>query len=471
MKKVIKTLKLLLKTIGVLFLLIIFFIALSIPYGKKSEMDIKEFGVKYQKIALLGVHIIPMEIDSILYNRNIYIENNKIVEITSDTFINSGYEVIRAEGKFVMPGLIDMYTHIFDRTDLPQYLSYGVITVRNMMGFPMHLRWKEQLKQNKLPGSNLITATPTINSGDNAGPFYKTVLNAEEARIAVEDYIDEGYDFVKVYDDIDSLQMKSIEHVAKLKNVQIAGHPPKMSLEGLLSSSITSIEHTEELLKFLDEERSEESMHALAKKIKASNKAVTLNLVAFNRINRISKEGPTYYNSLQKDYLNTVTKFIGTKQLEVYAQAGPKYKVYAETKYRAMENLSRILSEAGVTILFGTDSGPNFIAAGVSVGEELKLLKAARLSEYSILRSATYSAAKVLNNNELGKIAIHATADLLVLNEKPLLNLETLSNPNMLFSNHTYYSENDLLEVRKIGEDKQNVYATLGLFLAHLFIK
>lgn len=453
----------------VLFLILILF--LSISYAKYSENDIQNLGEVYQNIVLQNVNIIPMEIDTVLYNKNIYIENNTIVNITPDSILIDGYKTINAHGKFAMPGLIDMHAHVFDRTDLPQYLAHGVTTVRNMMGFPMHLRWKQQLKEGRLQGSKLITATPTINSGENAGPFHKTISNAEEASLVVEAYIDAGYDFVKVYDDIDSLQLKAIEKASQQKKVDIAGHPPKVSLERLLNSSLASIEHTEELLKFLDEARSEESIRSLAKKIKASNKAIALNLLAFNRINRISQEGFQYYTSLQKEYLNPVTKFIGKQQLEIYTNAGPKYKAYANTKYNAMENLSRIFADEGVTIVLGTDSEPNFIVAGVSVLEEMQLLKSAGLSHYDILKSATYNAAMVLDNKKLGKIATSARADLLVLNENPLANFETLSSPNMLLSNGNLYSSKELLEIRQIGEDKQNTYATLGLFLEHLLNK
>lgn len=471
MKKAIKILTKALKIIGLLILLKILVLALSIPYGRSSEKDMPELGISYNKIVLKGVNILPMDVDTILYNKNIYIEANKIVAITADSIINTGFEVINANGKFVMPGLIDMHAHIFDRTDLPQYLSYGVTTVRNMMGFPMHLRWKQQMEENKLVGSSLITASPTINSGDNAGPFHKTVDSAGEAKETIEDYLNQGYDFIKVYDGVDSLQMVAIQNAAISKNAQIAGHPPKLSLKRLLNSSMASIEHTEELLKFLDKERSEKSIRDLAKQIKAANKSVTLNLVAFNRINRISQEGNPYYESLQSDHLNPVTKFIGTKQLEVYTQAGSKYKQYAKDKYRVMENLCRTLNEEGVNILMGTDSGPNFIVAGTSIIEEMELLKKAGLTEYDILKSATYNAANTLEMESQGIVQIGSTADLILLNENPIENFNVFSSPSMLFTKSKYYSSNDLSEIRIIGENKQNTYATIGLFLEHLINK
>lgn len=473
MKKIKKILILVLKGLLTIVLLLVLILALSIPYGRSSEKDMIELGVNYKKIVIKGVNVLPMETEEILYNQNIYIDNGIIKNIISDTIpLLIGFEVIEAKGKYVLPGLIDMHSHIFDRADLPQYLSYGVTTVRNMMGFPMHIRWKEQLKQNKLIGSNLITSTPTINSGDGNGPFHKNIDNADEVKTIVNEYIDQGYDFIKVYDGLDSLLLKEVEEIAKLKNVQIAGHPPKISLKGLLNSSIVSIEHTEELLQFLDKEKSEESMRVLARQLKASNKAVTLNLIAFYRIHRVSHEGDSsYYKDLQEQSINPVVKFTGTKELGSYIKAGPKYKAYTETKYLAMKNLSRILVEEGVTVLFGTDTGPNFIAPGVSVLQEMKLLEDAGISRFEILKSATLNAAEILNDKSLGKVAVNATANLLVLDGNPIENLDALLNPDMLFLNAKYYSSKDLLSIRKLGEDKQSIYATIGLILEHLINK
>lgn len=471
MRKIKKIFKVVLKFIGFVLVIIFAVLMLSVPYGIYTEKDMRQVGTNYEKVVLQGVNIIPMNTDSIFRGKNIYIENNNIVDITSDSVFMDGYKAINAKGKYVIPGLIDMHAHVFDRSDLPQYLANGVTTVRNMMGFPMHLRWKEQLKEGKVVGSHLITATPTLNSGENAGPFHKKVNNTEEAILAVEEYTGAGYDFVKVYDDIDSLQLKAIEDISKTKSVQVSGHPPRVSLERLLNSSLVSIEHTEELLKFLDEEQSEESMRTLAKQIKAHNKAVTLNLVAFNRIFRISHDSAGYYQHLQKKCLNPITKFIGKKQLEVYTKAGPKYKAFTEAKYRAMETLSRILTEEAVIVLFGTDSGPNFIAAGASVIEELELLKAAGLSEYDILKSATYNAGEILNNHKIGRIETNTNAELLILDDNPLTNLETISKPYMLMFNNKYYSEVQLSKVKTLGENKQSMYATLGLFLEHLINK
>lgn len=292
MKKIKSIVKKFFVGIITLILLVIIVLAISIPVGKSSEKFIENPGISYDKIVLTNANIIPMTKDTVWKNKHVYIENGKIANITPDSItIQSDYKEINLRNAYVMPSLIDMHAHIFDRTDLPQYLSYGVTTVRNMMGFPMHLRWKEQLKNNEFPGSDLITATPTLNSGDNAGPFHKVLTTETEAKEAITLHANAGYDFVKVYDDVAMPVLKVIEKTAHGRNLMVVGHPPAITLQELLSSSLVSIEHVEELRKFLDKENSEASMQAVAKQLKESNKAITINLVAFYRVYKTAMEG------------------------------------------------------------------------------------------------------------------------------------------------------------------------------------
>jgi imidazolonepropionase-like amidohydrolase len=85
----------------------------------------------------------------------------------------------------------------------------------------------------------------------------------------------------------------------------------------------------------------------------------------------------------------------------------------------AMENL-KLLSEAGVSIAFGTDAGPPGRFPGYFQHMELAMMVDAGLSPEEALSAATRVAAACLEMTEVGTLEAGKWADLLVLGENPL---------------------------------------------------
>jgi imidazolonepropionase-like amidohydrolase len=79
---------------------------------------------------------------------------------------------------------------------------------------------------------------------------------------------------------------------------------------------------------------------------------------------------------------------------------------------------------AGVTLALGYDSGP----PGASANELLRLAEAG-LSPMDALRTATIGGAAALGRTDLGRIAVGAPADLVVVNGRPDEDLAVLTRP------------------------------------------
>ncbi len=453
-----------------LVLLAVFILLLSIPIGKwNSTSPITDIGKNLSGYVLQSVHVVNIESDSNIKRQHIYVSDGQIVAIESDSLdLREGYEVISEyEGQYVMPGLVDMHAHVFDRTDLTQYLSYGVTTVRNMMGFPMHLRWKSQLSEGDLIGSRMITASPTMNQGSNSGPFHKKLSDTASTEVLARKYAELGYDFFKVYNGVDADNLDAIQRIAKEYKMDIAGHPPAVGLDGLLHSDLVSIEHVEELLQFLDEDMSSESMDVLVNRLSASGKYVVITLSAYHRIYQTVMNGPEYFDQLKRKDVSPVIRFMGDKQLSRFTKAGPKYTAYTEKKYQAMKQLTLKLEEGGVPLLFGTDAGPNLTAPGRTVLEEIQLLKQAGLTNQQILYSATAEAGECLKT-PLGRLEKGYISDMVVTSVNPLIEIESLDDPLAVFQGGLWLDETYLMRTREEGEGKQSFYTTLGLFLESL---
>ena len=92
---------------------------------------------------------------------------------------------------------------------------------------------------------------------------------------------------------------------------------------------------------------------------------------------------------------------------------------------QAMRNL-KLLSDAGVTIAMGSDSGSqNDLGRWQGYFEhvEMEMMVQAGMTPVQVLTAATGNAARIMNQADLGTLAPGQWADLLVLNANPLTDI------------------------------------------------
>ena len=137
-----------------------------------------------------------------------------------------------------------------------------------------------------------------------------------------------------------------------------------------------------------------------------------------------------------------------------------------------MESLTRILHEEGVELLLGTDTGPSLTVPGITLHDEMELLKNVGISNLEILRSGTINAARALGQiDELGTISKGKRANLIVIEMNPLDDLVTLREPYMILNNGMVYDREAISRLRKLGSEKSNLLMTIGRFIDHMLNK
>jgi hypothetical protein len=83
--------------LAILFLVFLFLYPTSAPLAQKSSTD---------NYIISNVHIVDAVSDSILMNKSILINNNRIVRIfPADSIFKSTNKVINGKGMYAMPGL------------------------------------------------------------------------------------------------------------------------------------------------------------------------------------------------------------------------------------------------------------------------------------------------------------------------------------------------------------------------------
>ena len=119
---------------------------------------------KQSEISFLNVNVVPMNIEKIIEHQTVIIREGKIVEIRpyAGTKISNKAVQIDGTGKYLMPGLSDMHTHVWNENDLILFLANGVTTIRNMGGAPIHLEMRKKIQQGELLGPDIYTAGTVI---------------------------------------------------------------------------------------------------------------------------------------------------------------------------------------------------------------------------------------------------------------------------------------------------------------------
>lgn len=86
-----------------------------------------------QDLVLTGAHVVDVVEGTVLENRAVHIEGERIVAIVGDDApIPAGARVVDLRGRYLAPGLIDGHVHIATPADAQRALRFGVTTMRSM---------------------------------------------------------------------------------------------------------------------------------------------------------------------------------------------------------------------------------------------------------------------------------------------------------------------------------------------------
>ncbi|MTI39299.1 amidohydrolase family protein, partial [Fulvivirga lutimaris] len=197
---------------------------------------------------ITNVNIIPMNRDTILVDKMVYIKEG-LIEKIADNIEVSDIQIFDAENKYLTPGLIDMHVHVWDRYELGLYLSNGVTAIRNLWGMPMHLRIKEDVTENNIISPTFFTSGPKLTGPEFIGDDNLNLNKPIEAKEKVISYKDRGYDFIKTYYGLDKEIFDALIEQAEISEIDIVSHPSqKVPFSYHLKPQIKSIEHTEEIV-------------------------------------------------------------------------------------------------------------------------------------------------------------------------------------------------------------------------------
>jgi imidazolonepropionase-like amidohydrolase len=400
-------------------------------------------------IAFVGATVVPMDREGSLANHTVVVRGNSIALVApAATIDTSGATVVDVKGKWLVPGLADMHVHTWSDRDFPMYLANGVTTVRDMFGSPQHLEWRAAIASGKLEGPTLFTTGPIVDGDPPTWPGSSIVTTADAARKVVRDQKQAGYDFIKVYSNLNVEAYEAIVAEAKAQGIPFVGHVPKaVGVEKAMAAGQHSIEHLDGYLPFGGEPKVDKAI------IDATVKSRVWNC-------------PTLVVTDRFGFLDLPSQLDKTPGLEYVAEAirdrwNPKNDFRLKnwtpemfTKIRARNEIGRKLvadlQHAGARLVLGTDTGNPYVVPGFAVHDELALLVKSGLTPWQALRMATAAAAELVDKpGSFGVIAPNARADLIIVDGDPLRDISVLAKPSLVVVRGKQHKRDDLVAALK----------------------
>ncbi len=388
-------------------------------------------------IAIINVTVIDVISGESTPNMTVIVQGDQITEIASAISISQNVAQLDGSGKFLIPGLWDMHTHheALGIESMDLYLANGVVGTRDMgseLQFIISLR--DSINNGELSGPEIIAAGPILDDAPPEFPSRQRVSNAEDARRTVRALQQSGVDFIKVHNLTPREVFFAIADETTELSMSFSGHVPlTVSIEEAASSGMTSIEHLSNFRVYLEcagtEPYSLDSCQESFENLAAQGIWQTPTIALYQEfpelMNGILNEIPMSQTLSHYEFASDAL----LERLETEISLGASAEIVDFLRVNNVTSLSAIndLSESGNQFLAGCDA----LVPGFCLHDELEWMTVAGLSPLEALQTATINPAIFFGReNTQGTIEVGKRADLVLLDENPLTDINNIRTVN-----------------------------------------
>ncbi len=422
--------------------------------------------------AIVGVNVIPMDEERILEDQTVIVSNGVIRSISdaATTALPADLTRIEGNGRYLMPGLADLHIHLRHADEFVNYLAWGVTTVMHLGGSgesaQQQLAYRESIKNGSLLGPNIYT-TGRIFDGDPALPRDAHSLTTRaDARRAVQDLKANGFDFIKIYNNVSRPVFEAIVAEARTQELSVIGHIPR-SFDPLiaLGGGQDAIAHTEELFfTYFKGPRNTENMPRdyepdLGKLPKLIEVLVDNNVAVmpdrcFTFTNLLMWDGlDILWRDPEFPYLRPSTASLWQRGNINRRSEIENFTVREQWKYNLMQKLTLEFQKAGILQVIGTDASLPGLFPGKAVHRELTELVKTGISNFDALAIGSRNAGEFIKryidrDARFGQVKPGYRADLVLLTENPLEDVRHARTVSAVTVNGRYVDKSRLDERR-----------------------
>ncbi len=373
-------------------------------------------------IAIVGATLIdgrggPVIADSVVLIRG---EHIAAVGKRGSVSIPPGAETVDGHGLTLLPGLIDAHFHIDGDDSLPAlFLSHGVTSLRDPG------QWIEAYdgaRKVSAPIPRLFLCGPHLDSPPPAYPADSFIVrDAEETRLAVNRFVDDGASAIKVYFRLPLSLIRVAVETSHARGVPVTAHLEIVDADDAVRAGVDGIEHATSfgtaLMPLRDAEKYRQAVLA------DNNARRDGRYQIWNAIDLNSSRAKSLFNLIVAH-----GTFVSPTLAVFERQEGDKDTTEMHVHgFKQMENFVRLVHSAGAKVVVGSHSSVPHAKRGWAYQRELELLVESGLTPMQAIVAGTAENARFFRiADRLGTIEVGKLADLLMVEGDPTKNISDM---------------------------------------------
>jgi imidazolonepropionase-like amidohydrolase len=387
-------------------------------------------------VAIVGATLIDGGGGAPLLDAAVVVRGEKIVAVgkRGSVVIPTGAEVIDAKGLTLLPGLIDSHFHIDGDDSLPAlYLTHGITSIRDPG------QWIEAYdvsRKGPAPVPRLFLCGPHLDSPPAAYPADSFIVrDAEETRLAVNRFANDGASAIKVYFRLPLALIRVATETAHARGLPVTSHLEIVDATDAIRAGVDGVEHVTSFGTALLPLREAEKYRQA---VLADNNArregryqvwskIDLDSPQANAVFKLIAERGTVVSPT----LAVFERQTGDKETsEIHVQAFKQMEAFVGRAFRA-----------GAHVVVGSHSDVPHAKRGWAYQRELELLVESGLTPMQAIVAGTLENARFFHaSDRLGSVEPGKLADLVIVEGNPLNNISDMRRVKRVMLNGNWVS-------------------------------